>query len=207
MLKLFYSLFLFIFINSHSYSDGYVVDTTKAGFITLKSCLNATTQDIDTTITCPNRTSCQFIASSRDEGTPVAICATDGIDYCRNDSDCSSLGKPNCVIASSTMVPLSSLKAQGILDPSQVGICLALGGSSEDNVLGDALCKGISIVTGKAGRGFIAVMIIVIGLLFFTGKISWNMVLSVGLGTGAIFGAPAVVGLITGKPFSCRIAR
>lgn len=72
------------------------------------------------------------------------------------------------------------------------------------NVLVDVMCNALKIVTGNAGKAFAAFAIISIGIGFFTGKVSWGLMIGVAFGIGAMFGAPTIVSAITGKSaFDC----
>lgn len=141
---------------------------------------------------CLGGSTCTSIVSD----TTLAYCMPEGIQYCKTDSDCTMLGKSKCITGFAKLyafVPANNT----------LGICGTLGGTTEDNVLGDVICKAINAVTGKAGRGFIAIVIIVVGLLFFTSKVTWNFVVAISFGTGAIFGAPTIVSMMTGGSFNC----
>jgi type IV secretory pathway VirB2 component (pilin) len=54
-----------------------------------------------------------------------------------------------------------------------------------------------SIATGNAGKAFAAVGIISVGIGFFTGKVSWGLMISVAAGIAVFFGAPQIVALIS----------
>lgn len=67
-----------------------------------------------------------------------------------------------------------------------------------DNPIETVLCNIVEIVNGPAGAAIATLAIIVIGLGALLGKVSWGMAIIVGLGIAIIFGAEAIVGLITG---------
>jgi type IV secretion system protein VirB2 len=72
------------------------------------------------------------------------------------------------------------------------------------NVLVDTMCNVMQIITGNAGKAFAAFAIISIGIGFFTGKVSWGLMIGVAAGIAAMFGAPTIVAAITGKgAYSC----
>lgn len=71
--------------------------------------------------------------------------------------------------------------------------------STNSNVLVDTMCGVMKIVTGNAGKAFAAFAIISIGIGFFTGKVSWGLMIGVAAGIAAMFGAPSIVSAITGK--------
>ena len=67
------------------------------------------------------------------------------------------------------------------------------------NVLVDVMCNVLRIVTGNGGKAFAAFAILSVGIGFFTGKVSWGLMIGVAAGIAAMFGAPAIVGAITGR--------
>lgn len=157
----------------------------------------------------PNGSKCEILDSSEmDGGDPIALCMRPdkGIVYCRSDMDCHELSKPTCVekVGSYTTIETYKKNNDGELGDDEVGVCAAIGGSAEQNAFSQAICNFMNIVTGNAGRAVVGVVVIVLGIMFFLGKVSWSLVLAVALGAGAMFGAPAIVGVITGKQFTCK---
>jgi type IV secretion system protein VirB2 len=72
------------------------------------------------------------------------------------------------------------------------------------NVLVDVMCNVLRIITGNAGKAFAAFAILSVGIGFFTGKVSWGLMIGVAAGIAAMFGAPTIVAAITGtSTFSC----
>ncbi len=75
---------------------------------------------------------------------------------------------------------------------------------ANNNVLVDVMCNVMQIITGNAGKAFAAFAIISIGIGFFTGKVSWGLMIGVAAGIAAMFGAPAIVSAIAGgNAFDC----
>lgn len=70
------------------------------------------------------------------------------------------------------------------------------GGSGGDMQI--VLCNVLAFVTGGIGKTIASFIIIGVGLGFFTGKVSWGVLIGVTLGISAMFGAPAIVKAITG---------
>jgi type IV secretion system protein VirB2 len=58
------------------------------------------------------------------------------------------------------------------------------------------LCNAYGIFNGPIGRTFAVFAIVALGVGFFLGKVSWGTAIAIALGIGAIFGAPAMVGLL-----------
>jgi type IV secretory pathway VirB2 component (pilin) len=91
---------------------------------------------------------------------------------------------------------------------AEVDISDASGVSNTDtvnsNILVGTMCRSLKIITGNAGKAFAAFAIISIGIGFFTGKVSWGLMIGVAAGIAAMFGAPSIVSAITGRPsFDC----
>jgi type IV secretory pathway VirB2 component (pilin) len=77
--------------------------------------------------------------------------------------------------------------------------------NSNSNVFVDTMCNVMKLITGNAGKAFAAFAIISIGIGFFTGKVSWGLMIGVAAGIAAMFGAPTIVSAITGKgAYSCE---
>ena len=70
---------------------------------------------------------------------------------------------------------------------------------ADKNALSDTMCNAMKLVTGNAGKAFAAFAIISLGIGFFTGKISWGLMIGVSMGIAAMFGAPTVVAALSGK--------
>jgi len=85
------------------------------------------------------------------------------------------------------------------------GTNIASQSTLNTNVLVDVMCNVLSIVTGNAGKAFAGFAILSVGIGFFTGKVSWGLMIGVAAGIAAMFGAPTIVAAITGKDaFKCE---
>jgi len=74
----------------------------------------------------------------------------------------------------------------------------------DKNAFVTVLCNVLKMVTGNGGKAFAAFAIISLGIGFFTGKVSWSLMIGVTAGVGALFGAPTIVSAISGKKqFDC----
>jgi len=71
-------------------------------------------------------------------------------------------------------------------------------GAFDDNAFVTAFCNILAIVTGQAGRAFAAFAVLSVGIGFFTGKVSWGLLIGVTAGIAALFGAPTIVDAIAG---------
>jgi len=77
---------------------------------------------------------------------------------------------------------------------------------ADNNAFVDTLCNILKIVTGNGGKAFAAFAIISLGIGFFTGKVSWGLMIGVAAGIAAMFGAPTIVAAISGKSaFTCDV--
>jgi type IV secretory pathway VirB2 component (pilin) len=76
-----------------------------------------------------------------------------------------------------------------------------------NNAFTRTLCNAIRIVTGTGGKAFAAFAIISLGIGFFTGKVSWGLMIGVTAGIAAMFGAPTVVSAIAGgDAIDCKVS-
>jgi type IV secretory pathway VirB2 component (pilin) len=71
--------------------------------------------------------------------------------------------------------------------------------SANSNVLVDTMCNVMKLVTGSAGKAFAAFAVISLGIGFFTGKVSWGLMIGIMFGIAGMFGAPTIVSAISGK--------
>jgi len=80
--------------------------------------------------------------------------------------------------------------------------CRNTSNTNYDQAAGNAfevsICNLLRMVTGTGGRAFAAFAIISVGIGFFTGKVSWGLMIGVAAGVAAIFGAPTVVQALAG---------
>lgn len=60
-------------------------------------------------------------------------------------------------------------------------------------------CRVFLILTGTPGKILASVVIITLGMGFFTGKVSWGLMIGAAAGIGAMFGAPTIVEFIGGS--------
>ena len=70
--------------------------------------------------------------------------------------------------------------------------------STYGGTMQQVLCNVLAFVTGTIGKTIASFIIIGVGVGFFTGKVSWGLLIGVTLGISAMFGAPAIVNAITG---------
>ena len=67
------------------------------------------------------------------------------------------------------------------------------------NTLSKAICNAFRIVTGGAGKTFASFAVIATGIGFFTGKVSWGLMIGVAAGIATMFGASSIVAAISGE--------
>lgn len=104
-----------------------------------------------------------------------------------------SIISPLVLIAASLLLPDFSAYAQS--NPA----------TANNNALVDTMCNALELVTGNAGKAFAAFAIISLGIGFFTGKVSWGLMIGVAMGIAAMFGAPTIVSVLSGKDeYSCN---
>jgi len=83
-------------------------------------------------------------------------------------------------------------------------VALAAGDSMD---MDSILCGGYSIFRGPLGKALAVFSIVALGVGLFMGKITWGLVFAVALGIGAIFGAPKIVGVVTGGNEICQTSQ
>ena len=65
------------------------------------------------------------------------------------------------------------------------------------------LCNIYLFITGGIGKTICAFTIIGVGIGFFTGKVSWGVLIGVALGIASLFGGPAIMASVTGGGAPC----
>ena len=86
-----------------------------------------------------------------------------------------------------------------------VSEALAQGGAADatanisSNSLTRVMCNALKIVTGSAGKTFATFAVIATGIGFFTGKVSWGLMIGVAAGIATMFGGPSIVAAISGE--------
>ena len=109
------------------------------------------------------------------------------------------------IISSSVLMVASSNALAGDPDVDADDDAGADVGTTEDNVLSETMCRVLKIVTGAGGKTFAAFAIVSVGIGFFTGKVSWGLMIGVAAGIAAIFGAPSIVSALSGeKAADCK---
>lgn len=76
------------------------------------------------------------------------------------------------------------------------------GDTQNQSDLANSLCTLIMILNGRIARVLSAVAIFVIGILFFLGKITWPIIVTIGIAFGLVFGAKAVAILLLPRAIS-----
>jgi type IV secretory pathway VirB2 component (pilin) len=76
------------------------------------------------------------------------------------------------------------------------------------NTFSKSICNAFRIATGSAGKTFAAFAIIATGIGFFSGKVSWGLMIGVAAGIATMFGAPSIVAAISGTTVNtqCTLA-
>ena len=77
--------------------------------------------------------------------------------------------------------------------------CEIYEASTSKNTFGKTMCNAFRIVNGSAGKTFAAFAIIATGIGFFSGKVSWGLMIGVAAGIATMFGAPSIVAAISGQ--------
>jgi type IV secretory pathway VirB2 component (pilin) len=141
-------------------------------------------------------------------GTPTTWGASD--DSCPNDSYVRMTG-PNNIVRSfkkcdstATEITLANLQLICVFYCEQIK-ALARGDVADEkydtnmSTFSRSMCNSLKVVTGSAGKTFAAFAIIATGIGFFTGKVSWGLMIGVTAGIATMFGAPSIVAAISGQ--------
>lgn len=105
----------------------------------------------------------------------------------------------NCFAIDTTNYGVLTTKVSGTAN----GLCGTEQGGANKNAFIDAFCGMYKFITSSVGKGVALAAVVTVGVFFFLGKITWGSVAAVAIGIGAMFGAPAVVGVLTGSQMSC----
>ena len=97
-------------------------------------------------------------------------------------------------ISAVTILPVLS-SSLGIADA--FAQALDASASISSNSLNRVMCNALKIVTGGAGKTFAAFAVIATGIGFFTGKVSWGLMIGVAAGIATMFGASSIVAAIS----------
>ena len=161
-----------------------------------------------------SKATCVMLESTMAETNPVATCDTSEASYCRTDDDCKAKGSQaiTCVDKHGQRIEdkyrdsdgnVSSASFGSTSGHAYVGMCSTVGANKDRNGIVVVLCNAIGIVTGGAGRAVVLIVVTVVGVLFFIGKVNWSLLVAIGLGVGVMFGAKAIVNIVTGGELQC----
>lgn len=134
---------------------------------------------------------CITTTSSGNTVTANQVTSGSGFCGCKVSTDCVDS-------SSSCMSTNGTYKCSSL---SQTAIQM-LGQTNTDNVsnnkLVKVLCNAYAMIIGTGGKTLAAFAIISAGIGFFTGKVSWGLLIGIAAGIGAMFGAPSIVAAISG---------
>jgi type IV secretory pathway VirB2 component (pilin) len=165
--------------------------TAIFNFYNLENAFSATTITIASpTTSCA--TECDTITAAADGGTLVTTAGTGFTaltDTFEGDANSLIIAKSNCTYVCETLKQRAT-----------AGLYLAESKASPtSNTFTRVMCNALRIVQGSAGKTFAAFAIIAVGIGFFSGKVSWGLMIGVAAGIAAMFGAPSIVAAISGQ--------
>ncbi len=70
--------------------------------------------------------------------------------------------------------------------------------AAQGGTITEILCRVNSFISGNTGRGIAVLVVLSLAIALFLGKVSWGMAIAVAVGMGILFGAPGIVGAISG---------
>ncbi len=117
----------------------------------------------------------------------------DGTNLCTVDAN-------GCVTPPNIAIRCTNIKTRDVCvaNGNALANCQWTVEDVDNNKLVDAVCRVYQIATGTAGKAFAAVGVISVGIGFFTGKVSWGLMISVAAGIAVFFGAPSIIAVISG---------
>jgi len=71
--------------------------------------------------------------------------------------------------------------------------------ASNNDVVGDTLCRLVSNLSGGIARGIATIAIFAVGVGLFLGKLNWGIAAATAAGVGIIFSAPKLVAFLSGS--------
>ncbi len=139
------------------------------------------------------------------ESGPATISTSNSICYkgpSGTGNNCTGAQFTESYLCSATQVDCNAMCASAcnkikafILNPGIADV----SASTSSNSFTRSICNALRVVTGSAGKTFAAFAIIAVGIGFFSGKVSWGLMIGVAAGIAAMFGAPSVVAAISGQ--------
>ena len=143
------------------------------------------------------------------QGQSVAACATrltasdcvgDGMPFTANTvgTNCAWTAGTNGANGLCSGTAVANCSTTTIKAACNINCSWVVTGSANNNAFVSTMCTALKIVTGTGGKAFAAFAIISVGIGFFTGKVSWGLMIGVTCGIAAMFGAPTIVSAISG---------
>ncbi|MFT5703404.1 MAG: type IV secretory pathway VirB2 component (pilin) [Rickettsiales bacterium] len=98
----------------------------------------------------------------------------------------------------------TGISSPAACNTSGTGCIWSVTADADNNAFVETLCNALKVVTGNGGKAFAAFAVISVGIGFFTGKVSWGLMIGITAGIAAMFGAPTIVAAIAGgKAVDC----
>ena len=105
-------------------------------------------------------------------------------------ADVVSAMQPSCIIKCNN-IKNRIRQGAGFIEDAQSNI--------SQNSFTRSACNALRIVMGGAGKTFATFAVIATGIGFFTGKVSWGLMIGVAAGIATMFGGPSIVSAISGE--------
>ena len=105
-----------------------------------------------------------------------------------------------CLVTASIVAVLPILSSNfGLVSEALAQGTADVAANISSNSLTRVMCNALKIVTGSAGKTFATFAVIATGIGFFTGKVSWGLMIGVAAGIATMFGGPSIVAAISGE--------
>ena len=108
----------------------------------------------------------------------------------KTDSDVAAALQPSCITKCND-IKNRIRQGAGFIEDAEYNI--------SKNSFTRSACNALRIVTGGAGKTFATFVVIATGIGFFTGKVSWGLMIGVAAGIATMFGGPSIVAAISGE--------
>ena len=105
-----------------------------------------------------------------------------------------------CLVTASIVAVLPILSSNfGLVSEALAQGTADVAANISSNSLTRVMCNALKIVTGSAGKTFATFAVIATGIGFFTGKVSWGLMIGVAAGIATMFGGASIVAAISGE--------
>ena len=77
-------------------------------------------------------------------------------------------------------------------------LAVAAPAGDDEKTISNVLCRVVSLLVGKVGKGIATIAVVFLGVGLFLGKLSWGVAVATAIGIAGIFGAGQIVNWLSG---------